>query len=830
MLSTLAQNLRLARRGFVRTPAFTIAAVLSLALGIGATTSIFSVVSALLLRPLPYQDADRLAILWNRSPGIGVAEDWFSTAQYFDIKQNHAGFEDVAIAIGANWNLTGAGEPERLGVLRVSANLLPMLGVRAALGDLFAPADDLPGRTGKALLSHGTWMRRYGGAPSVLGQSLTLNGQPYQIVGVLPSSFDLPREVMPTLGGAEHAEVILPLPLAADAARIRSGEDYNLLGKLKPGVALDAAQAEMDALTVRLRRDYPSIYPSNGGLTFSIVPLQDQVVGNVRRSLIILTASVAFVLLIACANVANLLLSRAVAREGEVALRIAMGASRARLTFQFLTESVVLALTGGSLGLLMTLAMLQGIRTLGTASVPRLGEISVNGTVLGFTLAVSLASAVIFGLAPALRLSRSRGAGHISPGMLASASARTSGVGAVWSRGGNARRLLVAAQLSLCVIVLIAAGLLIRSFQRLLAVPPGFSYANVLTFELTMTGRQYADPQRVIDTYRALWERLEQLPGVAAAGGVSMLPLSDMFAWGPIVLEGRPLPGGESFVNVDQRTVGRDYFNAMQIPLLRGRLFTEHDTRDTPRVVVVDDHMAEVLWPGEDPLGKRLRRGGMDADAKAPWLTVVGVVGRIKQYALDERDSRIAMYHPHAQAPARAMNVVFRGDRPDGLTAAVLDAVHAIDPDLPIYNLKTMARRVDDSLARRRFAMFLLTLFAGIALVLASVGVYGVIASFVDQGRREIGIRLAIGATPQRILSMVVGHGALVAAAGVGVGLAGAIASASAIESLLFGVGARDPGTFAVVTLLLFGVAIAGSYIPARRAAGINPVVSLRSE
>jgi predicted permease len=831
-MSNALRDLRLAVRSFIRAPAFTIAAVLSLALGIGATTSVFSVVSALLLRPLPYSDPDRLVILWNRSPGIGVAEDWFSTAQYFDVKRTHTGFADVAIAIGANWNLTGNGQPERVGVLRVSSNLLPLLGVRPAVGDLFTPADDLPGRTGKALLSHGMWMRRYGRDPSVLGRSLTLNGLTYEIVGVLPSSFDLPREVLPTLGGAEHAEVVLPLPLAANAATVRNGEDYNILGKLQPGVALRSAQAEMDTLTARLRREHPDIYPANGGLTFSIVPLQEQVVGDVRRSLMVLTASVAFVLLIACANVANLLLSRAVAREGEVALRVAMGAARARLAAQFLTESLLLAFLGGSAGLLLTVLMLEGIRALGAASVPRLAEISVNPGVLWFTSAISILAALAFGLAPAWRSSGTGGSKQ-TPFVLASLSAsssRASGAGALWNRGRGLRRPLVALQLALCVMLLIAAGLLIQSFQRLLAVPPGFNHSNVLTFELTMTGPRYADSERVIETYRQVWERLDGQPGVDAAGAVSMLPLSDMFAWGPIVLEDRPLPGGESFVNVDQRTVGRDYFAAMQIPLLKGRLFTEHDTRQTARVVVVDDHMAEVLWPGEDPIGKRLRRGGMDADANAPWLTVVGIVGRVKQYALDERDSRIAMYHPHTQVASRAMNVVVRGDAVEGLAATVVKEVHRIDADLPIYNMKTMTRRVQDSLARRKFAVFLLTLFAGVALVLASVGVYGVIASLVEHGRREIGIRLAIGASPRRIQSMVVGHGVAVAGAGIVTGLAGALAVAGGLEGLLFGVAARDPGTFVAVAGLLFAVAIAGSYVPARRAAAIDPVASLRSE
>jgi predicted permease len=818
-------DLRHALRGFARSPGFTIAALVSLAIGIGANTAIFSVVSALLLRPLPYQDADRLVILWNRAPGIGIAEDWFSTGQYYDIKNGHTGFEEVAIAIGAVWNLTGDGEPERVGALRVSSNLLPMLGVRAALGELFSAGDDRPGRGGRALVSHGTWLRRFGGDPGVIGRSLTLNGQQYIVGGVLPASFDLPREVLPTLGGAEHAEIVLPLPLDADAARVRNGEDYNIIGKLKPGVAVDRAQAEMDTITARLRAEHPQIYPPHGGLTFDIVPLQEQVVGNVRRSLLVLAGAVMCVLLIACANVANLLLSRALARQQETAVRAALGAGRARLVRQFLTESLALAVLGGLAGLVLSAALLQMIRTFGAKSVPRLAEIGIDTPMLIFTLLLSLLAGLLFGAVPALRAS-GRGLGRD----LGRSGYRGSGDGALWGRGTNVRRMLVAAELALSVILLIGAGLLLRSFVALQRVSPGFTAGNVLTMEVALTGRRYPDAERVIDTYRDAWRRLSSLPGVTAAGGVSMLPLSQMFAWGPIVLEGRALPSGESFVNVDQRTVGGDYFAAMQIPLLNGRLFSDQDTRDVPRVVVIDDHMASVLWPSEDPIGKRLRRGGMDTDASAPWLTVIGVVGRIKQYTLDERDSRIAMYHPHTQAGSRAMNIVVRAAAPETLAAAAAGAIRAIDPDLPIYNVKTMDRRVDESLAQRRFAMLLLTLFAGVALVLASVGIYGVMAYLVSQGQRDLGIRMALGASPRQILAMVVRHGAMVAGAGITAGVVGALLVADVMRNLLFGIDPIDVPTFAAGAALLLAVALAGSFVPARRAAAIDPAVAFRAE
>jgi predicted permease len=521
---------------------------------------------------------------------------------------------------------------------------------------------------------------------------------------------------MPTLGGAEESEILLPLPLAAGAVTARNREDYNILGKLKPDVTLQQAQAEMDGITARLRREHPDFYPANGGLTFGIVPLQEQVVGDVRRSLLILVASVGFVLLIACANVANLQLSRALARQKEIAVRAALGAGRGRLVRQLVTESVLLALAGGLLGLVFAQISIAGIQTLGAKSVPRLHEIVIHGGVLIFTLTVSLLSGLLFGLAPALRVVRLDLHDNLKDSGRGAA-----GASALWARGPNLRRLLVMSELALSVMLLIAAGLLIRSFVRLQQVPPGFNPSHTLTLELTLNGRRYSDERVALDTYRDLWTRLGRVPGVQAAGGVSALPLSQMFSWGPITVEGRPQQPGEAFINVDQRIAAGDYFRAMEIPLLKGRLFTSEDTRTRPRVVVIDEAMAQQLWPNEDPLGKRIRFGGIDANAAAPWLAVVGVVGSIKQYTLDG-DSRIALYLANEQSPSRTMNVVLRtsGD-PTALTSAVRQALRAIDPDLPIYKVRTMADRVAESLARRRFAMLLLTLFAAIALGLSTM-------------------------------------------------------------------------------------------------------------
>jgi predicted permease len=825
-MSTLVQDVRYACRTLAASPGFAVAAVLSLAIGIGANTAIFSVASALLLRPLPYKDADRQVILWNTSPGLGITEDWFSTAQYFDIRTSVPSFESVALAIGANANLTGDGEPERIGTIRVSSNLLPMLGVRPLLGDLFTSEDDRPGQTGKALIGFGTWTRRYGSNPDVVGRSLTLNGQPYQVVGILPPTFSLPREVMPTLGVVDDAEVVLPLPLAANAAEVRNREDYNIIATLAPGRRIEQTRAELDALTARLRREHPDFYPPNGGLTFRVVPLQEQAVGRVRPALVVLAAAVAFVLLIACGNVANLLLSRAVVRQREIAVRAVLGASRWRLARQLLTESLLLACAGGALGLLVAFLCLQGIRALGEASVPRLDEIGFDWRVLLFTVAVSLVAGVIFGLAPTLRLSSVDLQRHLTDGTRGS-----SGTSALWGRGRNLRRLLVVAELALSVMLLVGAGLLVRSFANLQRVSPGFDASGVLTLELTMSGRKYNDAEAVYQAYRQLWERLSALPGVTAAGGVTALPLSQMMAWGPITVEGRAVPKGEKFLNADIRVVGGDYFRAMNIPLVRGRWFSqEHDTRTTPRVVLVDERMAETLWPGQDPIGRRIRTGGFDVTPDTPWMTVVGVVGAVKQDALDA-DSRMAYYRFAGQTPSRAMNVVVRSAAdPAGLAPAVIQQIRSLDPDLPIYRMRTMGERVAASLAERRFSMLLLTLLAGVALVLAAIGVYGVMSYLVSQGTRELGIRLALGAAPRDVLMLVVRQGMLVAAAGMSLGLIGALAGTRYMRALLFGVHASDPGTFAAIALTLAVVALVACYVPGRRAARIDPMVSLRAD
>lgn len=823
-MGILFQDIRRAVRALVAAPSFTVAAILSLAIGIGANTAVFSIVDGLLIRPLPYSDAERLVILWNRSPGLNITEDWFSTAQYFDIKNAHHGFEQLAIAIGGNDNLTGSGEPERIGTIRVSSSLLPMLGQKAVLGRLFVPAEDQPGKTATAILSYGMWARRFGSDPGVLGKTIILNGAPYQVVGVMPRSFSLPREVMPTLDGAEQAEILLPLPLPANATQNRDHEDYNIVGKLKPGVSLQQAQAEMDTITARLRHQFPEVYPPNGGLTFGIVPLLEQVVGNVRRTLYVLLGAVGFVLLIACVNLANLQLSRALARQKDIAVCAALGASRMRIVRQLLTESVILAFAGGVAGVAVAFIALRFIQFLGPQSVPRVSDIGLGFPALAFTFAVCVVSSILFGLVPALRVSR------VDVQAALQGTGRTSaGANAIWGRGNYFRRSLVIAELALCVMLLTGAGLLIRSFVRVRDVNPGFDPRNVLTLELTMAGDRYKSKEAVLGDYRELWQRLERLPGVTSAGAVTSLPLSQMFAWGPITVEGRVPQPGEKFINADIRMVSGHYFEAMKIALREGRFFSDDDGVDKPRVAIVDDAMAQQLWPNQNPIGKRFRLGTI-SETDSPWIIVVGVAGRVKQYTLDS-DSRIALYLPHTQYVTRAMNVVLRrSSDPATMAAAVKQQIREVNPELPLYNVSTMQQRFDLSLARRRFTMLVLATFAAISLGLAMIGIYGLMAYLTGQGSREVGIRLALGANPGNIVILVIRGGMRLAFWGVGIGMGGALIASRLMQSLLFGVEPIDGVTFLTVPSILAGVALLASYLPARRASRINPSISLRCE
>ena len=821
-METWWHDLRHGLRVLASQPAFAAVAVASLALGIGANTAIFSVTNALLLRPLPYEDADRIAILWQRSPGLGVQQDWFSTGQYLDIRADNQVFADVAATIGASFNLTGRGAPERIDGARVSASLFPIFGAKAAAGRVFTADEDAPGKPPVVILSNGFWKRRFGSDPSVVGRTLTLNGNSFTIVGVMASDFVFNKQVMPAVNGIQNVDLLLPLPLPETARTNRGGEDFNIFAKLEPGVTLEKAQADMNVLAARMKRDYPQNYPPNGGLTISVVPLINPVVGDVRLALYVLLGAVGLVLLIACGNVANLLLSRGAVRAKEMAIRAAVGASRERIVRQLLTEAILLAALGGVLGLALAVVAVKVLGQFGPANIPRLDEIAIDGRVLAFTLVISLVTGVVFGLVPALRASRLDLNDVLREGGRTGVGTSAFGLG-----HQQLRKLLITAEIALSLILLIGAGLLIRSYQRITNANPGFDAENVLSFRISLPGFKYKSPDEVIAFYKRLEDRLAALPGVQHVGSNYLLPLSSVaLGWEPITVEGYvPKAAGEDLIIASSGYINPDYFRAMGMPLLNGRYFDDRDVRGAPDVAIVDDKLAERFWPNEDPIGKRMRRGD-----SGPWRTVVGVVADTKEYEVDG-EPPITAFYPNRQlgVGTRYFVVKTRSD-PTGLVAAVTREVQALDADLPVYDVATMEERLGDSLARRRFSMFLLVVFAVCASVLAAIGIYGVVSFWVSQRTRELGIRAALGARQSDIMSLVVRQVVVLVGVGIAVGLAAAFGLTRVMASLLFGVSATDAVTFVLLAVVLGVVALVATWVPARRAAGVPPIVALRHE
>jgi len=799
--------------------ASTVVIVMSLAIGIGANTAIFSVVNALLLEPLPFADPDRLAVLWLRSPGINIPQDWPSPGQYIDIVNENRSFESIAISRGRSGTLIGRDQPERAQILLTSSNLFQILGARALHGRLFVAEDDVPGKALVVVLGHGFWKRTFGGDPAIVGRSITLNGlgtdggknnNQFVVAGVLAPDFDLNDEVMQTVAAIRQIDLYLPLPLGADAVTRRGDENYNLTGRLKPGVTFEQAQADIGAIAGRIRdKD-----KRDKTFTISVVSLQEQVVGNVKRTLLVLLGSVALVLLIACANVANLLLTRASGRQKEIAIRTALGASWRRMALELLTESVLLALIGGAVGLLVAHASLSLVRTLNPGNIPRLDAIAIDPMVLGFTFAISLLTGVIFGLAPVVRALR------VDVNTALKAGGRNAqGEGGFGSARPRLRGLLVVAELAISVMLLIGAGLLIRSFARLQAVPPGFNPDHVISMRIGANTRQFSDPNAAAEYFRRFGDTIAAVPGVTMRGAVSSLPFTASVGWGSINVEGFiPQPGQE--LQVDLRGASADYFKTMEIPLVRGRYFTAFDSLPKAEpVAIVDDKFARRFWPNDDPIGKHVW-----FDPKQP-ITIVGVVGTVKQYGLDV-DGRIVAYRP--SAGMANYQVARTSTDPAATASAIVRAIQSVDPTMPVYDVRTMADRMSDSLARQRFAMLLLGGFAAFALLLAVIGVYGVLSYLVAQSRQEIGVRMALGAQRRRIVAMVMRQGLLLTIAGTVIGLAGAVALTRVMATMLFGISATDLATFSVVPLVLLIVAVLACFVPAHRATRVDPQVALR--
>lgn len=813
LIETTLQDVRYGSRKLARSPGFTAVAVATLALGIGANTLIFSVVNAAILHPLPFRDANKLVTQWATSPTIGYSGPGsFTDRDYMEWRDQNRVFDEIAAFRGQPSNLTGVGEPVRLIGAAISPSLLRVLEVNPALGRAFAPEEENPGHNRVALLSDRLWRSRFGRDPSVAGRAIKLDGEFYTVIGVMPAGFGFPNE----------ADVWTPLTLASEA----HNATLQIVARLKPGVSLERARSEVALIGER----HPA-KPGDWEWHTTLVPLGRAVASEVRTPLFVLFAAVGLVLLIACANVANLFLARATTRQREIAVRKALGASRARVVRQLLTESVMMAVFGGGLGLLLAALGQSSVakaasllpRSLGSPSAAaHIASAGIDFWVLGFTLAISVLTAVLFGLTPAVWASR----GGLDSGLKEEGRSSTPGRGRGYTRDG-----IVMAEVALAVILLVGAGLLIRSFLHLMNVDPVFSPQNVLTLNISLPDTRYESARPMIAFEQQALERLSALPGVKSAGGVFGLPLGNGAIGGDFTVEGQPepAPGTQAFI-ATKAVIGGDYFRAIGIPLLRGRYFDRHDSESAPHVVIVSQSLARHFWPLEEAIGKRLKPG-FSNDA---WCTVVGVVGDTKQYSLGETPSP-SMYLPYAQAPDPFLMqditlVVRTGADPLSLVTAARHAVQAVDPDLPVFDVASMEQLVYRSVSAPRFNTALLGVFAALALLLAAVGIYGVMSYAVVQRTHEIGVRVALGAGASDILRQVVRQGMLPAVVGIAAGTAGAWAVARFLSSLLFGVRPTDPVTFAVVPLLLAAVAVVACLLPARRATKVDPVVALRYE
>ncbi len=807
-MGTLWQDARFGLRMLVKNPGFTVVAVLALGLGIGANTAIFSVVNAVLLRPLPYKDSERLVMVWEDNTKRGFPRDTPAPANFIDWREQNKVFEGMAAIAEQSFNLTGAGEPERIDGRRVSASLFPLLGVEPQLGRAFLPEEDSPSGSRVVILSYGLWQRRFGSDVNITGKPLTLNGESYTVVGVMPPDFQFP---------SRDDQLWVPIAFTSQGAANRGGHFLEVIARTKPGVTLQQAQAEMNTIAARLQQQYPE---QNTDLGATVIPLHEQVVGDIKPALLVLLGAVGFVLLIACANVANLLLARAAVRQKEIALRVALGASRLRLVRQFLTESILLAALGGGVGLLLSLWGVNLIKAFIPENISQAQAVMIDAKVLGFTLLVSLLTGLIFGLVPATQASKLNLNETLKEG------GRDSAAG---SRGNRIRGLLVVAEVAISLVLLIGAGLLINSFLRLRNVDPGFRVDNLLTMRIVLPAQKYPDQTRRTNFYTELIRRIEVLPGVQSAAVTNWIPLVMQGDSQGISIEGQPDPGPGKNPVVVTRVVSPHYFSTMGIGLSQGRGFGEQGSADSPRVAMISEAMARRFWPGEDPTGKRIKSGGLNSPS--PWMEIIGVVKDVRQVKLDA-DPKPQMYVPYTQpvffVPSHL--VVKTNVEPGSLAATVRRTVWEIDRDQPVSNVSTMKEVLSESIARQRFSMLLLGLFAAVALMLASIGIYGVMSYSVAQRTHEFGIRMALGARGIDVLKLAIRQGAKLVLIGVAIGLASSFILTRFMSSLLFDVTATDPMTFTGVASLLVLIALAACFVPARRATKVDPMIALRYE
>ena len=814
-MQTILQDLRYGVRVLLRNPGFSLVAVIVLALGIGANTAIFSVVNSILLRPLNYKDSERLVLINHNYPKLDLKAS-VSAIGYTHYREHNKSFENMAANSFWPANLTGTGDPERLMGLTVTHTFFPTLGAEAARGRIFTPDEDQPGHNKVVVLTDGLWQRRFAADPNIIGKAISLNGENYTIVGVMPPSFQYGREF------GQVIEIYAPIaftPEQLDTNRWRN-EHLNVVARLKPGVTLQQAQADMDTIAANVRQQYfggaDASDPSRWGLLVRLA--RENIVGDIRPALLVLLGAVGFVLLIACANVANLLLARAAGRQKELAIRASLGAGRWRVIRQLLTESLLLAVVGGVLGLILAYLGVRFMISVNENLIPRANEVGIDGRVLFFTLGVSILTGVFFGLVPALQSSKADLHETLKEG-------GRSGV-------AHARRLLrnslVVFEVTSAIVLLIGAGLLIRSFQRVQEVNPGFNPNNLLVMQVSLPGTKYTQPAQIDGFFQKILEDLRALPGVKSVGLSTNVPLSGSNSSGSFTIEGRVVPPGQMSPWGGRWAVGANYFQTMNIPLIRGRYFDDRDVIDAPGVAIIDEAMARKFWPDEDPIGKRITFEGGQANPR--WREIVGIVGKVKHRGLDG-ESPVQYYFPHRQRPFSSVFLVLRTTAdPSSLTPQIRAAIQSADKELPIFRVTTMERMVADSMAQRRFSTTLLGIFAVVALALAAVGLYGVMSYTVAQRTHEIGIRMALGADASRVLMMVVRQGLMLVIIGVVAGLIAAYGLTRLMASLLFGVGATDPLTFALLPGVLIFVALLACYIPARRATKVDPIVALRYE
>jgi putative ABC transport system permease protein len=806
-MESLLSDVRYAARNLFRRPGFTIIAVITLALGIGANTAIFSAINALLLKPLPFPELDRVVAVWDKLPSRGVQRNEVTVANYLDWQSQTQSFEQLALYRWWSANLTGIDPPERIQGFLVTANFLDTTGMKPIMGRNFLPEENQPGKGAVAVITHSLWQRRFGGDPNILNKTITINSITRTVVGVMPERFNFPK----------GAEVYAPLPMTPELMKSRGDHSYYVLGRLKPGASIPGAQAELDNITARLEQQFPE---TNKGWGATIFPIVADTVRTYDTALWIMMGAVGFVLLIACANVANLMLARASGRKKEIALRTALGASRWRIVRQLLTESLIVALIGGALGVLIGFWGIDALRAANPAEASRFApgwyQLGINAPVLLFTLGLSVVSGIVFGLVPALQASRTNLNDSLKEG-----GRQTS------ASSHRLRSSLVVFEFALSLVLLVGAGLLTRSFLALVKTDPGFNPDHVLTMNLMLPAAKYKDQPARAAFYNDLVQRVKTQPGVESAAVVNYLPLGGANSSDSYLVEGEPEPAPGDENDGRYRVATPDYFRTMGISIVRGRGFTDQDRAGAPPVVIVNEAFVRKHWPGADPIGKRIRFYG--PLERAPWMQVVGVIADVKH------ELNLAVtpeyYLPHAQNPWNAMVLVAKTSvEPGSLAGALRQQVWAIDKDQPVFDVKTMQEVRSTSVAVYSFSSVMLGIFAFVALLLASIGIYGVMAFAVTQRTQEIGIRIALGARSVDVLKLVVKHGMKLALLGMVIGLAGSWAVTRFIEKLLVGVEATDLLTFSVVSVCLLVAAFVACYLPARRATKVDPLVALRYE